>query len=866
MSDVITVSGLHKSFGRTVALDGLDLTVREGEVHGFLGPNGAGKSTTIRILLGLLRADRGFATVLGKDPWAEATELHRQLAYVPGDVVLWPSLSGGEVIDLLGRLRGGIDEDRRRRLVERFELDETKKGKAYSKGNRQKVALVAALASGVPLLVLDEPTAGLDPLMEEVFQSELTALKDDGRTVLLSSHILSEVEKACDRVSIVRAGRIVDTGSLAELRHLTRTRVHAVLASAPTLDEVRSWRGVHDVVVDNADVRLSVDAEHLGEPGRRPGHARRHRPHLPAAHARGAVPRPLPDAHGCRGLAAGAAVAPRAAGAAGMTAATAPTGSLARSIPVSTRLAGYGQLLRLAWRRDRILIPSSVLGLVVLAVGSAQATLALYPTDEAASEGLATVLSNPSVIALYGPVASSTADALAVFKTVMMGAFLTAVLGFVVVRRHTRTEEDEGRLELLGAGVVGRWAPLAAAVTLGTVAVVAASAVSGLGLASLGMDVAGSVAFAVSWMTAGLAMVGVAAVVVQLASTTRGAAGLGFGSLGAMFALRAIADSADTGTFVHGLGWLSPLGWSGRVEAYGADRTWLLLPGVLTLALGVAVAVALLDRRDLGAGLIPARSGPARAGRLLTGPFPLVAKLARGTILGWTVGIVLGGVVVGSLLGSVGDMVADPAIKDLLEKLGGTTGTVENVYLATEIHFVAVAVAAVGIALVLRLVGAERSGLGEVVLATPTSRLRWFSAHVALPVLLTTGLMALLGVVVGLVAPSATAAAPSFGASVGATMSALPAIWVMTGVTALLVGALPRFAPFAWGVLLVTFMITEIGPLTELPSWVMDLSPFTHLSPLPGGSFEVVSAAVLTLIALALMALGGLAYQNRDAA
>ena len=265
MTDVISVSGLRKSFGATVALDGLDLSIREGEVHGFLGPNGAGKSTTIRILLGLLRADGGTATVLDRDPWRDATELHRQLAYVPGDVVLWPSLSGGEVIDLLGRLRGGIDEDRRRRLVERFELDETKKGKAYSKGNRQKVALVAALASDVPLLVLDEPTAGLDPLMEEVFQSELTALRADGRTVLLSSHILSEVERACDRVSIVRAGRIVDTGSLAELRHLTRTRVHAALADAPTLAEVSSWPGTHDVSVDGAEVRFSVDADHLGD-------------------------------------------------------------------------------------------------------------------------------------------------------------------------------------------------------------------------------------------------------------------------------------------------------------------------------------------------------------------------------------------------------------------------------------------------------------------------------------------------------------------------------------------------------------------------------------------------------------------------
>ncbi len=548
-----------------------------------------------------------------------------------------------------------------------------------------------------------------------------------------------------------------------------------------------------------------------------------------------------------------------------MTTATAPAPPIAPTISLGTRLAGYSHLLRLAWRRDRILIPSSVLGLVLLSVGSAQATLALYPTDESASEGLAGVLSNPSVIALYGPVASNTADALAVFKTVMMGAFLTAVLGFVVVRRHTRTEEDEGRLELLGAGVVGRWSALAAAVTLGTVAVVAASVLSGIGLAALGMDPLGSVAFAVSWLTAGLAMVGVSAVAVQLASTTRGAAGLGFGFLGAMFALRALADSADSGTFVHGLGWLSPLGWAGRVEAYGANRTWLLLPGLLTLAVGVAVAVVLLDRRDLGAGLLPARNGPAGAGRMLQGPFTLVTRLARGTIIGWTIGMVLGGLVVGSLLGSVSDMVDDPAIRDLLEKLGGTTGAIEDVYLATEIHFVAVAVAAAGIALVLRLVGSERSGLGEVVLSTPTSRLRWFGAHIVLPVVLTALLMALLGVVVGLVGPTTSPAAPEIGASVGATMAALPAIWVMTGVAAFLVGALPRFAPFAWGVLLVTFMLTEIGPLTKLPSWLINVSPFTHLSPLPGGQFEVVSAGILTLVALLLVGAGYWAYHHRDA-
>jgi len=547
-----------------------------------------------------------------------------------------------------------------------------------------------------------------------------------------------------------------------------------------------------------------------------------------------------------------------------MTAATAPTTPIAPSISLGTRLAGFSHLLRLAWRRDRILIPSSILGLVLLAVGSAQATLALYPTDEKAMAGLAGVLTNPSVIALYGPVPAHTADALAVFKTLMTGAFLTAVLGFVIVRRHTRTEEDEGRLELLGAGVVGRWAALAAAVALASGAVVAASVITGAGLASLGMDVTGSIAFAVAWMTAGLAMVGVSAVVVQLASTTRSAAGLGFGFLAAMYALRAIADSAEQGTFVRALGWLSPLGWTGRVEAYGANRLWILLLGVLTLAAGLAGAVAVLDRRDLGAGVIPVRNGPPRAGRLLAGPFSLVTKLAKGTIIGWSIGMVFGGVIVGSLLGAVAQMVDDPSIQDLLEKLGGNTGTVENVYVATEIHFVAVAVAAASIALVLRLVGAERSGLGEVVLATPTSRLRWFGAHVVLPVALSAGLMALIGAVVGVVGPASSADAPTLGASVVATLAALPAVWVMIGVAALLVGALPRFAPFSWGVLLVTFMLTEIGPLTKLPGWLVDVSPFTHLSPLPGGSFQVVSAAILTLIAVALVAAGALAYDHRD--
>jgi ABC-2 type transport system ATP-binding protein len=257
------VSGLVKTFGRTRALDGLDLTVRPGEVHGFLGPNGAGKSTTIRILLGLMRPDSGDVRLLDGDPWRDVATLHRRLAYVPGDVTLWPNLSGGEVIDLLGRLRGGQDSRRRAELIERFELDPKKKGRAYSKGNRQKVALIAALASDAELLILDEPTSGLDPLMEEVFQQCVIEERDSGRTVLLSSHILSEVEALCDRVSIIRRGRTVETGSLADLRHLTRTFLAAELASPP--DGLAALPGVHTCDVDGTRVRLEVDTDKLDE-------------------------------------------------------------------------------------------------------------------------------------------------------------------------------------------------------------------------------------------------------------------------------------------------------------------------------------------------------------------------------------------------------------------------------------------------------------------------------------------------------------------------------------------------------------------------------------------------------------------------
>jgi ABC-2 type transport system ATP-binding protein len=263
MTVVIDVRDLHKHFGHVHALDGLDLRVDEGEVHGFLGPNGSGKSTTIRVLLGILRATSGTARLFGRDPWRDAVSLHREIAYVPGDVTLWPSLTGGETIDLLARMRGGIDQKRRAELVERFDLDPTKKARTYSKGNRQKVSLVSALSSNARLLLLDEPSSGLDPLMENVFRQCVAEARGRGVTVLLSSHILAETEALCVRVTIIRAGRTVESGTLESMRHLSRTSIKAELLGDP--GDLSRIRGVEDVTIDGNMLHAQVDSASLGE-------------------------------------------------------------------------------------------------------------------------------------------------------------------------------------------------------------------------------------------------------------------------------------------------------------------------------------------------------------------------------------------------------------------------------------------------------------------------------------------------------------------------------------------------------------------------------------------------------------------------
>lgn len=259
---MVNVNNVTKRFGKFTALDEVNLTLNEGEVCGFIGPNGAGKTTTIRILMGILQATKGSASIFGQDVWKNAVEIHKRIAYVPGDVNLWPNLTGGEVIDLFVRLRRGNNKNRREDLIRRFDLDPTKKCRTYSKGNRQKVALVAAFASEADLYILDEPTSGLDPLMESVFQECVMDVKKAGKSVLLSSHILSEVEKLCDRVSIIRQGKIIDSGTLLELRHLTRTSIS--VKTARPIEGLAQNPTVHDIKESPSGIAFSVDTEALG--------------------------------------------------------------------------------------------------------------------------------------------------------------------------------------------------------------------------------------------------------------------------------------------------------------------------------------------------------------------------------------------------------------------------------------------------------------------------------------------------------------------------------------------------------------------------------------------------------------------------
>ena len=525
-----------------------------------------------------------------------------------------------------------------------------------------------------------------------------------------------------------------------------------------------------------------------------------------------------------------------------------------------TSFAGTGTLLRLAWRRDRWIVVASVLALVATAYGSMAATLDLYPTDAAAAGGAAALVDNPSLTALYGPLPSATAAGIGVLKTVMMGSLATAFLAFALVRRHTRSEEEDGRLELLAAGVVGRRAPLAAAVALAGLTVLGTGLLSAVSLLATGVDATGSFALGAVEVVAGLVMTGVTAVAVQLTSTTRGAGGIAIGVLGLAFVIRASADTASGAG--RDLGWLSFLGWAEKVSPYGANRLWLLAPAVLATAALLVLADALLQRRDLGSGLWAARPGPARGGPGLGTPFGLAWRLQRGSLLGWTIGYAVLGLVIGNIASSVEQIADSPGVEDMLRKMGGGQSALLDAFFGTELRFLAVGVAAYGIATALRLRAEENSGRAEVVLATPVSRWRWLASHLVIAAAGSVWLLAVVGVGAGLAAGSVS----STGVTelLPAALATAPAVLVCVGLTVLLFGLLPRLSTAAWAVLAVFVVLGEFGALLSLPGWALGLSPFDHLGSLPGGDANAAGLVGLLVVALVAGGVGGSAFRRRD--
>jgi ABC-2 type transport system permease protein len=527
-----------------------------------------------------------------------------------------------------------------------------------------------------------------------------------------------------------------------------------------------------------------------------------------------------------------------------------------------TSLVGAGPLLRLAWRRDRWIILASVAALVATAYGSMVATLDLYPTDAAAASGAAVLVDNPSLTALYGPLPSATAAGIGVLKTVMMGSLFTAFLAFAIVRRHTRSEEEDGRFELVAAGVVGRRAPLAAAVGLATATVLATGLLSALSLVATGVDPTGAFALGAVEVVAGFVMSGITAIAVQLTSTTRGTGGIAIGLLGLAFVVRATADTASGSG--QQLGWLSFLGWAEKVSPFGANRLWLLAPAVIATAALLVVADLLLHRRDLGSGLWAARPGPSRASARLGSPLGLAWRLQRGALLGWTIGYAVVGLAVGNIAKSVDQIASSPGVEEMLRKMSGGQGSLVDVFFGTELRFLAIGVAGYGIATALRLRSEESSGRAEVVLAAPVSRWRWVGSHTVIAAVGSLWLLAVVGVAAGLSA--AAVSSSGVGDLLPAALATAPAVLVCVALTVLLFGLLPRWSTSAWGLLAVFVLLGELGALLSLPDWALGLSPFDHLGSLPGGDANATGLLALVAVAVVAGALGFTQFRRRDLA
>ncbi|HEU4999319.1 MAG TPA: polyketide antibiotic transporter [Lapillicoccus sp.] len=527
--------------------------------------------------------------------------------------------------------------------------------------------------------------------------------------------------------------------------------------------------------------------------------------------------------------------------------------------------AGTGPLLKLALRRDRLVIPLSVVGLVALAGGSAKSTVDLYQGQDAIDAARA-LLGSPAIVGMYGPIANpDNPDSFAIFKTLLLGAVCVAILAIVLVRRHTRTEEEAGRTELVGAGAVGRRAPLTAAVILSLGTVLVASALSALSLVGSGLGARGSWAFGLAWATVGITFTGVTAVAAQLTTTTRGAGAWAFGTLGVAYLLRAVGDTAGAGA--SWLTWLSPLGWAEKIEVFGEDRFVVALLPLLVTAVLIGLAYALQERRDFGAGLLPSRPGPATAAPALRSPWALAWRLQRANLLGWVIGYAVVGTVLGGVAGSVSSIASSEQMQELLRKLGGNASTLTDTFLSTELQFLAIGAAAYGISAALRLRSEENDQHTEQVLATSTRRWTVLASHSVIALLGSALLMIVMAVTL---AVGTRTQYGGVGAALGhllpSALATIPPVWVCVGLALAIFGSAPKVVYVAWALLAAFVVVGEFGPLFNLPQPVIDVSPFVHAVVLPGSTVVATPLLVLLAIAAVLIVLAQTTFRRRDIA
>ncbi|OLF17128.1 ABC transporter permease [Actinophytocola xanthii] len=528
-----------------------------------------------------------------------------------------------------------------------------------------------------------------------------------------------------------------------------------------------------------------------------------------------------------------------------------------------TGFTGTTALLRLALRRDRVLATCWILVFVAMAAGSAAASQGVYPTQQARVRAASAINDTPAMVALYGRVFDPTSlGAVSLIKLGAFGAALVALVAIFSVVRHTRGEEEAGRLELVGAAVVGRYSALTAALLLAIGTSIVLALLTALSLVGAGLPADGALAFGLSWAGAGVAFAAIGALAAQVTESARTANGIGAAVLAVAYLLRATGDvtGVDDSTWPS---WLSPIGWAQQVRPFAGDRWWVLVNLLVFAALVAAAAYALVARRDHGAGLVAARPGRAAAQPRLRSPLALAARLHRGALVGWLVGMALGGLLFGSIASQVGALADTPEAREMIRRLGGERG-LTDAFLATELGILGVVVAAYGISAALRMRGEETAGRLEPVLATGVGRLRWAASHVIVAL----GGAALLLVTVGLGAGFAHGAATENFGEIGRVLAAalvqLPAVWVLTGITVLLVGAAPRLAVLSWAALVLFLLLGQLGSLMRLPGWMIDLSPFGHTPKLPGAELELTPLVSLTLIAAILLTVGLSAFRRRD--